>query len=423
MGRRLRPEEVVTIKVLARKGLSNRAIARQVGVTEGAVRYQLSKASAPDGGPDGRTNKPLLADRFEAPMRAWIASQRSGRPVNCAALFEHLVEEHEYPHDYRTVLRWVRRHFPKPRIRTWRRVETPPGAQAQTDWGEFPRVRVGSEEEHLHLFVMVLGYSRMVAVVWSRREDQLSWLACHNAAFRRLGGIPAVNRIDNVKTAVVRGAGSWGTLNATYRSYARSVGFHIDACQPRQANAKGKVEAKVRLSRLRFGPGNRTWLGLEELQQHSDERIDRWSRTAVCPVTGESVYDTWRCELASLRSLPTLPEPFDVSVLRPVRPDCLVHFEGRQYAVPFRFVGRQVEVRGCVDSVQVIADGDVVQQYPRGGARRLHIDPRCYEGDATDRVLPPPPLGAMGQQLQAIVQMPVEQRPVDLYAALAEVAR
>jgi hypothetical protein len=51
------------------------------------------------------------------------------------------------------------------------------------------------------------------------------------------------------------------------------------------------------------------------------------------------------------------------------------------------------------------------------------IDPRCYEGEATERVLPPPPLGRMGRRLAEIAALPVEQRPLDLYAALAEVAR
>jgi hypothetical protein len=41
-----------------------------------------------------------------------------------------------------------------------------------------------------------------------------------------------------------------------------------------------------------------------------------------------------------------LAEPFDLVVRRPVGIDCLVSFEGRQYSVPFRFVGQEVEVRG-----------------------------------------------------------------------------
>lgn len=59
----------------------------------------------------------------------------------------------------------------------------------------------------------------------------------------------AVNRIDNVKTAIIAGAGACGTIHPAYRAYARAVGFHVDACAPRAPQAKGKGEAKVKLSR------------------------------------------------------------------------------------------------------------------------------------------------------------------------------
>jgi hypothetical protein len=65
-----------------------------------------------------------------------------------------------------------------------------------------------------------------------------------------------------------------------------------------------------------------------------------------------------------------------------VHRDCLVHFEGRQYAVPFALVGRHVEVRGCARTVQIVAAHRVVIEYPRHSAARLLLDPRCYEGEA-----------------------------------------
>ena len=131
----------------------------------------------------------------------------------------------------------------------------------------------------------------------------------------------------------------------------------------------------------------------------------------------------WEAELEHLAPLPVLPEPFDIAVTRPVHKDCMVHFEGRSYAVPFQWVGLRVEVRGCASSVQILAEGRILREYPRHTQERILIDPSCYEGEASDRVLPPKPLGRMGRRLQEIMDMPVEQRPLDLYAALAEVAR
>jgi transposase len=422
MPRRLREEEVVTVQVLAEKGQNHCEIARVMGVTEGAVRYHLRRAAA--GARDRRGEKVFKVERLGEVIAAWFAAaSERARPVNVRELHEHLVMEYGYEGSYPSVLRFVRARYPRPKIRTYRRVETPPGAQSQTDWGEYPGVDIAGERSALHAFVMVLSHSRKPAVVWSRREDELSWLRCHNESFRRLAGVAAVNRIDNVKTAVMQGAGAWGVIHPTYRAYSRAVGFHIDACQPSQAQAKGKVEAKVRLSRARLDPCRRRWDSLEELQAWTDERIERWARQALCPTTGETVQTSWERELPRLAPLPILPEPFDVVVTRPVHQDCTVRFENRAYTVPFRWVGQCVEVRGCAGRVQIWADGRIVREYPRQSIERLLVDPSCYEGASTQRVLAPVPLGAMGRKLQEILELPVERRPLDLYAALVEVAR
>lgn len=419
---RLRKEEVVTIRVLAEKGENHCAIARRLGVTEGTVRYHLRRAA--EGAEDGRADKPFEAEAVAELIRSWHEERReAARPVNVVDLWEHLVAEHDYEGSYRSVLRYVRAHYPRPKIRTYRRVETPPGAQSQTDWGEFCAVDVGEGPEPLHGFMMVLSHCRKPAVVWSRQEDQLSWLGCHNGTFRRLAGVAAVNRIDNVKTAIAQGAGAWGVIHPAYQAYARTVGFHIDACAPGAANAKGKIEAKVRLARLRLDPSGRRYDSLEELQSRTDARIEAWSKRAICPATGKTVAESWERELARLAPLPLLPEPFDIAVTRPVHRDCMVRFEDRSYPVPFAWVGQRVEVRGCPGKVQILAEGQVIREYPRHTAERVLIDPSCYEGPATHRVLPPLPLGKMGRRLQEIIELPVEQRPLDLYAALMEVAR
>jgi transposase len=419
---RLRREEIVTIEVLSKKGQNHSEIARVLGVSEGTVRYHLRRAA--QGSPDGRKSKPFKAESHGEVIAAWYEARAGGpRPVNVQELYEHLATQYGYEGSYPSLVRYVRHRYPRPALRTYRRVETPPGAQAQTDWGEYPQVDVGAGPEPLHAFVMVLSHSRKPAIVWSRREDEVSWLRCHNESFRRLRGVPAVNRIDNVKTAIVQGAGAWGVIHPTYRAYARAVGFHIDACPVRQAQAKGKVEAKVRLSRLLVDPSQRCWQSLEELQSFTDERIERWAQRALCPVTGQPVQASWEAEQERLAPLPLLPEPFDVVVTRRVQCDCLVRFEERLYTVPFVYAGQQVELRGCAGKVQILAEGRVVREYPRGTAERILIDASCYEGPGTQRVAAPPPLGKMGQRLQELYELPVELRPLDLYAELAEVAR
>jgi len=419
---RLSKEEIVALRVLGEKNMKKTEIAATLGVSEGTVRYHLKRKE--QGAIDGRHNKPQKADEYSKVISHWVESRSEGdRPVNVQELHEHLEIEHGYAGSYKSVLRYVRRHYPRPRMRTYRRVETPGGAQSQTDWAEFPQVIVGGNDEALSAFIMCLSHSRMVAVIWRRSKDQLSWLQSHNEAYARLGGVAAVNRIDNVKTALCRGAGSWGKINQVYRAYAQTMGFHIDACQPRSPQAKGKVESKVHLSRLRLNPVRHHFDGIEHLQHWTDQQIKRWAEQAICPATGKTVIRSWEDELFFLRKVDRYPQPFDVVVSRPVGKDCMVNFEGRSYSVPFPYAGRLVEVRGCADSVQIWADGSLQREYPRHSQERLLIDPSCYTGEATDRVIPPPPLGRMGSKLQELISMPVEHRPLDLYASLMEVAR
>lgn len=87
----------------------------------------------------------------------------------------------------------------------------------------------------------------MEAVVWSERQDELAWLSVHNAALRWLGGVPAVIRVDNTKTAIVQGAGPWGLVNERYATYAKTLRFHVDATRPRVPQEKG-VERRPILS-------------------------------------------------------------------------------------------------------------------------------------------------------------------------------
>ena len=139
---RLRREEVMTIQVLKEKQVPARAIARQLGVAENTVRYHLERART--GAVDGRKGKPFAAAEIAGVIDAWHAAQlEQERPLNVRELFEHLVHAHGYRDSYKSVLRFVRARFGRPKIRTYRRVETPPGAQSQRARRPEPRTHCG----------------------------------------------------------------------------------------------------------------------------------------------------------------------------------------------------------------------------------------------------------------------------------------
>ena len=420
----------MTIEVLQERGQSHRQTARLLGVSEGAVRYHLRRAR--EGAAVGR-QKPSritqlgLVEVVDHWWQAQVEILGQERPPSVQLLHEFLRAEYGYNGSYKSVRKFARARYGRPPVRPFRRVETPPGAQSQSDWGEFRRVDLGDPEgpTTVYAFVMVLSHSRKEAVVWSRSMDQLAWHHVHNEAYRRLGGVAAVNRIDNLKTGIAHGCGAWGQINEQYRVYARTMGFHIDACEVRCPEQKGKAERRVGDCKGLDLRGRR-FDGLTGLQAWTDADRSARALRRTCPATGLSVAASWEAEKPSLRPLPEcLPEPFDLVKTVPVHKDAVVHFEGRSYVVPFAYTGREVEVRGCSGSVQILdpKTAAVLISYPRNTRERLLIDPTCYEGPGTAQVLPPKPLGRMARKLQEIAALPVERRPMDLYAALAEVAR
>src|SRR5918911_167957 len=63
-----------------------------------------------------------------------------------------------------------------------------PGRQAQVDWGS-TWAQIGEERGRVHLFVMVLGYSRRLYVEFTQEQRLATLLACQQQAFDWFGGL------------------------------------------------------------------------------------------------------------------------------------------------------------------------------------------------------------------------------------------
>ncbi len=428
---KLLKDEIVTIEILRLKGESNQAIAQRLGVSEGTVRYHLKRQSQQ--ARDGRAKTSLieqlalteLVDHWWQDQLEQLAGDRS---PNVKQLWTLLADDYAYQGSYKSVYQYVRERFPAAPKRPFRRIETPPAAQVQSDWLE-THIRLhdvdGVALNKLYGFVMILSHSRKSAVIWSRSMNQLAWHHVHNEAFKRLGGIAAVNRIDNLKTGIATGSGVWGEVNQSYASYARTMGFHVDPHQARQPQQKGKVERRVGV--FKTLDLNRVFASIEDLQRYTDETLQRESIVRKCPVTGTSIHAAWLKEKELLRPLPALlPEPFDLIKQAAVHKDCTIRFEGRTYSVPYRFAGQRVEVRGCSGTIQIIdpSNGQIVKQYPRNTEQLLLIDQACYEPSSDDKEhdhgLPRPlPLGRMARHIEQLANQGTATRSIDFYASIA----
>ena len=211
---KLTREQIVTIEVLQQRGQSQSQTARILGVSEGAVRYHLRRAR--DGAADGR-QKPSRIEQLDlagAVAHWWQAQLEVLGPERTPSV--------QLLHDFllrRARLRGlvqVGAQVSCGSVSACRRCgrsagsRRPPGPRPRATGASSARVDLGDPDgpTTVYAFVMVLSHSRKEAVVWSRSMDQLAWHHVHNEAYRRLGGVAAVNRIDNLKTGIAPGCGA-----------------------------------------------------------------------------------------------------------------------------------------------------------------------------------------------------------------------
>jgi len=90
---RLGHEARTAMAVLLKQGHSQSAVARLLGVTEGAVRYQRRRQES--GAVDGRSRQTSAVAAHAAAIAHWREQQTGGR-INLAALHDWLRREHGY---------------------------------------------------------------------------------------------------------------------------------------------------------------------------------------------------------------------------------------------------------------------------------------------------------------------------------------
>ncbi len=222
------------------------------------------------------------------PYREFIeVGLSSGR--NAMAIWQDLVDRHRFTAGYQSVRRFTRKlqaAVPEARVV----IETPPGEEAQVDYGSGPMVRDPQTGKYrrTRLFVLTLGYSRKCVRLLVFRSSVRIWAELHEKAFRRLGGATRIVVLDNLREGVLAPDVYDPFLNPLYRDMLQHYGAVALPCRVRDPDRKGKVESgvghaqKTPLKGLRFET-------LDEAQEYLDRWEERWADTRIHGTTKRQV--------------------------------------------------------------------------------------------------------------------------------------
>ena len=325
-----------------------------------------------------------LAETVLSAHRQWLAERAPQVNYSAQILFQELRANRGYCGGYDTVRNAVRplRREAAAASLTQRRFETEPGQQAQVDWGQV-RTRFDGGPTEVHIFVMTLGYSRRAWAEGYTNERLGSLLAAHEHAFAHFGGCTTEILYDRMRTVTlgtVEGKPRW---NATFEAFARHWGFEPRLCRPYRAQTKGKVESGVKYVKRNFLPG-RSFHDLEDFNAQLVGWLAEVADVRVHGTTHERPIERFAREAGVLAHGAGQPSFLQAMVReRIVADDWLVAIDANRYSVPWRLIGRTVQVMRVGDRWHILHRGELVAEHPALiGRHQLHVLPEHGPGAA-----------------------------------------
>jgi transposase len=198
-----------------------------------------------------------------------------------------------------------------------------------------------------------------------------------------LGGVPEILVPDNLKAGVKSPHRYEPDLNPSYQEFARYYGVAVVPTRVRKPKDKAKVEVGVQvverwiLARLR----DHTFFSLAELNQAIRKLLAELNNRPMRHL-GQSRRELFEgLDKPALRPLPTQPYEFARWEKARVHIDYHVQFDKHYYSVPFRLMGKEVEVRATEKTVEIYHQRTRQASHPRSQRRghystqREHMPP------------------------------------------------
>ena len=360
------------------EGRSQRAVAREFGLSRETVRKMLAYAVPPGYQRQQPIKRPklgpwlgvidaILADDKQRPAKQQHTAKR---------IFDRLRDEHGFTGGYTIVKDYVRGEQVRSREMFVPLTHAP--GEAQADFGEALVVLAGVQQK-AHYLVMDLPHSDDCFVAAFPAETTEAFLEGHVRAFAYFGGVPTRILYDNTKIAVAKILG--GEERQRTRSFSELQSYYLFADKfgrPAKGNDKGKVEGIVGYSRRNFMvpiPCASSW---EELNAHLEEQCRKRRERRLRGHT-ETIGERFERDHAAMLPLPAAPYEACEKIAARVSSLSLVRYRTNDYSVPTQYGHRQVWVKGYVHEVVIACASEVIARHRRSYEREAVVfDPLHY---------------------------------------------
>ena len=394
--------------------LSIRAIGRKLGLARNTVREVLRSEGPPE---YRRTAGPSKL----GPFKDRIVELLAEHPRLSAVRVREILSAEGFTGGSTILRDYLHEVRPRP-IQAFQRTVYPPGEIGQVDWARMPDPILDAfgKLRPVYAFVMVLGYSRMLTVIFSFRTRLVDFLRCHAQALEFFGGVPHTVVYDNLKSVVLYRRGAEVTFNPQFLPFADRYGFRPFPTRPREPHEKGLVERPILYIKNNFWAG-RKFTGMQDLQAQGN----RW-RDTVCNVRihsglDERPIDRLELERGHLMALPEEPYQAEEILFAKASRWGYVRLDANDYSIPLLFAGRRLGAKLDATSVRIYDQGHLVAQHARCFGHHQVItlpehQKRPWSVRKETRPLQPSQL-VPGLELPRQAALQVEQRDLTVYDA------
>ncbi len=369
------------IRLHTESGLSERAIAKSVGLSRSTVskiitRIQLMKLPWPL--PEAIDESQLEAMLFPVaqgrpknymePDWAKVHLERRRKGVTLQLLWMEYKEQQSNGYQYSQFCE--RYKLWKKHLQISMRQEHRAGEKMFVDYAG-PTIPVVDSEtgevQHAQIFVAVLGASNYSFVEAHPAQNMESFIGGHVRAFTVFGGVPDLVVPDNLKSAVFKADRYEPALNRSYQEMASHYGCAILPARPRKPKDKSKAEVEVQIVErwiiavLR----HRVFFSLHELNETITQLVERLNQKPFQKLEGsrQSLFEA--TDKPALHPLPRVPYEYAEWKLCSVHIDYHIEIQKAFYSVPYSLVGQRVDARITQNTVEIFFKGKRVASHTR----------------------------------------------------------
>ena len=227
--------------------------------------------------------------------------------------------------------------------------------------------RQTGEIKEAQIFVAVLGCSNYTFAEASLTQSLPDWLGSHVRALEFFGGVPGAFVPDNLKSGVLKPHRYDPDLNRAYAEFAAHYGTAILPTRVKKPRDKAKVKSGVLiverwiLARLR----NRTFFSIAELNVVIAELLTELNGQAFQKLEGSRLSRFRELDAPALKVLPERAYEYAQWKFAKVHPDYHIEVERACYSVPYRHIGRRVEVRITARMIEIFLEQRLIASHAR----------------------------------------------------------